>query len=82
MYYQVTARSFDVKAPRVFPQEVYRKHAINEEGDELWDTAFKMMNSNRDFKNMFRLGYVEVIYIMDYDLIPTKGKSTSRRKNS
>ena len=72
--YQVSARSSDVESPRVFPQEVYRKHAINEDGDELWDTAFKTMNSNKDFKNTFRLGYIEVIYIMDYVSIRTKGK--------
>jgi hypothetical protein len=29
VYYQVTARSFDVKAPTPFPEEVYRKHIIH-----------------------------------------------------
>jgi hypothetical protein len=32
------------------------------------------MMTNRDFKNMFRLGYIEVIYIMDYDSDTNKGE--------
>ena len=44
------------------------------EGNDLWDTAFKIMITNEDFKKMFERGYIEVIYIMDYDLIPTRTK--------
>jgi hypothetical protein len=57
-----------------FPDEVFRKHAIDIKGNKLWDTAFKIMITNEDFKRMFDLGYIEVIYIMDYDLIPTRAK--------
>ena len=32
------------------------------------------MITNTDFKDMYELGYVDVIYILDYDLIPTNGK--------
>jgi hypothetical protein len=61
-------------APKKFPSEVFRKHAIDFRGNKLWDTAFKIMITNDDFKEMFDRGYIEVIYIMEYDLIPTKGK--------
>ena len=44
------------------------------EGDDLGDVAFKIMISNKDFKEMFERVYIEVIYIMDYDLIPTRAK--------
>ena len=73
-YYQVTVRSYDVIAPKPFPDEVYRKHIIDYEGNDLWDTAFKIMITNKDFKELFERGYIEVIYIMDYDIIPTSGK--------
>jgi hypothetical protein len=68
-YYQATVRSFNVIAPKPFPTEVFRKHALDYEGNDLWDTAFKIMITNEDFKEMFERGYIEVIYIMDYDLI-------------
>ena len=73
-YYQVTVRSYDVIAPKPFPDEVYRKHIIDYEGNDLWDTAFKIMITNKGFKELFERGYIEVIYIMDYDIIPTSGK--------
>ena len=66
-YYQATVRSFNVIAPKPFPTEVFRKHALDYEGNDLWDTAFKIMITNEDFKEMFEHGYIQVIYTMDYD---------------
>ena len=73
-HYQATVRSFNVIAPKPFPEKVVRKHALDYEGNDLWDTAFKIMITNEDFKEMFERGYIEVIYIMAYDLIPTRTK--------
>ena len=73
VYHQVTARSFDVKAPRIFPNELFRKHIIEIKGNKLWKVALKILMTNKDFREIFQRGYIEVIYIMDYDIIPTTG---------
>ena len=74
VYHQVTARSFDVKAPKIFPIEIFKNHIINFKGNKLWNIALRILMTNDDFREMFDRGYIDVIYILDYDIIPTKGK--------
>ena len=66
VYHQVTARSFDVKAPKIFPIEIFKKHIINFKGNKLWNIALRILMTNDDFREMFERGYIEVIYIYIY----------------
>jgi hypothetical protein len=63
VYHQVTARSFDVKAPKIFPMEIFRKHIIDSKGNKLWKVALQILMTNKDFREMYERGYIEVIYI-------------------
>jgi hypothetical protein len=75
IFYQLTARSFNIKAPKNSLEQFYRKHVINEKSDKLWGSIVKVMKTDKNFKEVYARNYIDAVYIMDYDLIPTKGKS-------
>ena len=46
IFYQVTARSFDIKAPKTFPTDIYRKHIINSADNKQWKKIIKKNNAH------------------------------------
>ena len=74
VFYQVSARSFDVRASRRFPEDIYRKHIINTKDNKLWKKALKTMLTDEFFRDKFAREYIDAMYIMNYDIIPTSGK--------
>ena len=53
--------------------KLLEKNIIDSKGNKLWKVALKILMTNKDFREMYERGYIEVIYIMDYDIIPTTG---------
>ena len=74
IFYQVTARSFDIKAPKTFPTDIYRKHIVNSADNKQWKKIIKIMRTDKNFAHKFEQGYIDAIYIIDYDMIPTNSK--------